>query len=380
MDQGVVDTADGRASATPAPAEPPSVGAEPAPASSSRPRRQLAVDLSILAVVGLLLIAAVGAAAAAMSREFYSPTAFVQQYLDLLAGGRAAEALAVPGVTVDSAALEAAGLPANASQALLRRDALASLTDIRIVSEHADGDVTHVKVAYRAGAYPGTTTFDVVRDGSVGLAPTWRFATSPLAVMDLKVSGSMSFEVNGFTMDKRQVSPDGVDADPDATLPLLVFSPGVYSVSVDTPISATPGAAVLSDSPFSHFPVEIRATATARFTSLVQQRVDEFLTTCTTQQVLQPTGCPFGLIVDDRIASTPVWSIAHQPTVQIVPDGAKWRVPPTDAVAHIEVDIQSLFDGSIRHVGEDVPFLVTGSITVLPDGTATIVVGGPDTN
>ncbi len=96
--------------------------------------------------------------------------------------------------------------------------------------------------------------------------------------------------------------------------------------------------------------------------------------------MLQPTGCPFGYLVDDRIASAPAWTIAQQPTVAIVPDGAKWRVPAADAVAHIKVDIRSLFDGTIRHVDEDVPFLVTGSISVLPDGTATIVVGGPDAN
>jgi hypothetical protein len=343
-------------------------------------RRSLAADLGLLALVGVLLIAAVWAGVSAISREFYSPTAFVEHYLDLLAEGRAAEALAVPGVAVDSAALEAAGLPATASQAMLRKEALSTLTDIRAVSETTSGDVTRVKVEYRAGRYPGTTTFDVTRAGTAGLAPTWRFATSPLAIMDLTVTGSMSFDVNGFTVDKRQVSPAGADADPAAAVPLLVFSPGVYSISVDTPISATSGVAVLSDSPFDDVPVEIRATPTPQFQSVVQQRVDEFLTGCATQEVLQPTGCPFGFIVEDRIASTPTWSISRQPQVEVVPDGANWRIPAADAAAHIEVDIRSLFDGSVRHVSEDVPFLVTGAITVLPDGTASIVVGGPDTN
>jgi hypothetical protein len=354
VDQGAVDTASGR--------------------------RSLAGDVTMLAIVGVLLIGAVWAAGAAIAREFYSPTAFVQHYLDLVADGRAAQALTIPGVAVDSAALEAAGLPATASQALLRKDALSTLTGIRAVSETSDGDVTHVKVEYRAGRYPGSTTFDVARDGTVGLAPTWRFATSPLAVVDLTVSGSMSFDVNGFTIDKRQVSPDGASADPSAPIPLLVFSPGVYSVSVDTPISATPGVAVLSDSPFVVVPVEIHATPTPQFLSIVQQRVDEFLTHCATQQVLQPTGCPFGFIVDDRIDSAPTWSIAQQPAVRVVPEGAGWSIPGADAVAHIEVDIRSLFDGAVRHVSEDVPFIVTGHITVLPDGSASIVVNGPDTN
>ena len=77
--------------------------------------------------------------------------------------------------------------------------------------------------------------------------------------MDLTVKGSMTFDVNGFSIDKRQVSPDGADADPQAAVSLLVFSPGVYSVSVDTQISSTRGVAVLSDSPFAKVPVDIQA-------------------------------------------------------------------------------------------------------------------------
>ena len=373
-----MDTADDRASTT-ATAQRPEAP-QPTPATRpARTRRPLALDLTLLGIVGILLAAAMWAAVSAIAREYYSPTAFVERYLELLSDGRAAEALAVPGVSVDSAALDAAGLPENASQALLRRDALAPLTGIRVVSEEPDGDVTRVTVRYRAGDYAGTTTFDVVRDGSIGFAPTWRFATSPLAVIDLTVGGSMTFDVNGFSIDKRQVSPDGVDANPLVAVPLLVFSPGIYSVSVETQLSETPGVAILSDSPFTEVPVQIQATATPEFVAIVQRRVAEFLTSCATQDVLQPTGCPFGLVVADRIASTPVWSIAAQPSVKVEPDGAAWKIPATDAVAHIEVDIQSLFDGSIRHVSEDVPFLVTADITVLPDGSASIAVSGPDT-
>ncbi|MCW3493040.1 hypothetical protein [Microbacterium sp. SSM24] len=342
-------------------------------------RRGLAFDLTVLAIVGVLLIAAVLAAAGAVQQQFYSPAAFVERYLSTLAAGRAAEALALPGVAVDSAELEAAGLPATASEALLRAAALAPLKDARVVSEQVDGAVTHVTVDYQAGGHGGTTTFDIEREGSIGLAPTWRFATSPLAVMDLEVRGSMQFSVNGFEVDKRQVSPDGAEADPLAPLPMLVFSPGLYAVSVDTAISATPGVAVLSDSPFHSFPVEVQAEATDEFIAVVQDKVEEFLTSCATQEVLQPTACPFGYYVQDRIDSLPAWSIAQQPTVRVEPDGAGWKIVPSQAVAHIEVDIRSLFDGSITHVSEDVPFIVDGEIEVQPDGTASITVGGPET-
>ncbi len=380
-----MDTAAGRASAPPAvDATRPAVASAPEqpliqPPRKPRSRGRLALDLSLLGVVGLTLAGAVFAAWGVIERQFYSPAAFVERYVDLLAEGRAADALTVPGVDVTTADLEAAGLPPTASEALLRRAALAPITDVEVVSEEQDGDITRVTIEYRASGYDGRTTFAVERDGSIGLAPTWRFAKSPLAVMNLGVTGSMAFDVNGFEIDKRQVSPEGADADPAAPVSLLVFSPGLYSVSVDTAISSTPGVAVLSDSPFRAIPVNVQAQPTEQFLSVVQDEVEEFLTACATQEVLQPTACPFGFFVQDRIASLPVWSIVQQPTVTVEPDGAGWSILASEAVAHIEVDIRSIFDGKVRTVSEDVPFIVKGAITVRPDGNVTIVVTGPDT-
>ena len=376
-----MDTESGRAGAPPA-SSASLQGARPEliqPPRKGRRRSRLWLDLTLLGVVGAALVAAIFAAWGAIEREFYSPSAFVERYIDLLADQRATDALAVPGVTVSTAELEAAGLPATASEALLRGAALAPISDVRVVSEQQQGDVTLVTVEYDARGYPGTTTFEIERDGSVGPAPTWRFATSPLAVMNLTVAGSMSFDVNGFTIDKRQASPDGVDADPLAPVPLLVFSPGLYSVSVDNRIASTPGVAVLSDSPFHAIPITVQAEPTEEFVGVVQQKVEEFLTSCATQEVLQPTACPFGYFVQDRIDSLPTWSIVSQPTVDVAPDGAGWTILPAEAVAHIEVDIRSIFDGKVREVSEDVPFIVTGAITVMPDGSVSIVVTGPDT-
>lgn len=327
-------------------------------------------------LIGLLLVAALGAGAASLYREVYSPRAFVLHYLDLLQERRAAEALAVPGVAVDSAELEEAGLPATASEALLRTDALQAVTDAVIIDESADGDRTRITASYSVGGYAGTTTFDVERDTGDALLPRWRFARSPLSVMNLSVEGSMRFAVNGFDVDKRQVSIKGSDVDPTAALPLLVFSPGLYSVDVDTAISATPGVAVLADAPLAGIPVDVQAQPTEEFRGVVQQRVEDFLSACAEQKVLQPTGCPFGFTVRNRIDDAPSWSIVQQPVVDIEPDGAGWRIPSAPAVAHIEVDIRSIFDGSVRTVEEDVDFIVDGQITVQPDGSASILVGG----
>ena len=338
-----------------------------------RRRRTLARDLTALGIVGVLLVGALGATGAVLYRDLYSPSAFVSRYLDLLSGRRAADALALPGVAVDSSQLTASGLPSTANQALLRAAALAPLTGVTIVgADEGDDGVTTVTVQYQAGPHAGTTAFRVERAGWVGVAPTWRFATSPLAAIELTVRGATRFTVNGFDLDTRQVSPDKAAADPLDPVSLLVFSPGLYSISVDTPISTSPGVAVLSDKPQASIPVDLQTQPTAAFEAAVQQHVEEFLTACTTQQVLQPTGCPFGLVVRNRIEDAPVWSMTQQPTVSLVPDGANWAIERTQAVAHIQVDIQSIFDGSVRHLDEAVPFFVGGTVTIQPDGAASI--------
>ena len=166
-------------------------------------RRSLTGDLIILSAVGLLLIAAFIAAGATLYAQFYSPSAFVVRYANLLADGNATQALAVPGVAVSSADLEAAGLPANASEDFLRSSALGDLSDIRVVSETRSGDTVAVTLAYSAGGHDASTTFSVVQDGMIGIFPRWEFAQSPIAVMDLTVNGSEEFAVNGFSVDKR---------------------------------------------------------------------------------------------------------------------------------------------------------------------------------
>lgn len=344
-----------------------------------RRRRRLAVDLTALGIIGILLIGAIGATGAVLYRQLYSPTAFVLDYLHLLADGRATDALLLPGVSASSSQLAAAKLPADASGALLRGSALTRLTDVEPVSETTDADgTTTVTVTYRVGGHSGTTTFGVERDDDGALLPRWRFAESPLAVIELEVRGSMQFEVNGFSVDKRQVSPDGADADPLEPIPLLAFSPGLYSITVDTAATSSPGVAVLSDTPLAEIPVSFQAEPTDKFLGVVQQEVDDFLAQCATQKVLQPTGCPFGYYVRNRIVEPPTWKIEENPVVTLEPDGAGWAITRTQAVAKIDVQIRSIFDGSVYDVEELVPFFLTGKITILPDGTASIAVSAAD--
>ncbi|MBS1897431.1 MAG: hypothetical protein JSS88_08710 [Actinobacteria bacterium] len=346
-------------------------------ARTARRRAPLWSDLTLLAVVGVVLVAALAAGGLTVYREFYSPSAFVTRYLTLLSEGRAADALRLPGVAIGHGDLDSSTFR-SASDALLRQAALGSLTDVVVTDEHPQDESTAVTVQYKAGGHAGTSTFLIAREGWIGVAPSWRFAQSPLAVISLTVRGSDRFSVNGFELDRRQIAANGADSSARDAVPMLVFSPGLYSVSVKTSTATAPGLGVLADKPLADVPLDVQAKPTDGFVKVVQQRVNEFLDQCTTQTVLQPTGCPFGLTVSNRVTAGPVWSMVADPVVALEADADGWRIPPTSATAHVTLDVKSLYDGSVSHVDEDVPFQVDGTIRFLPDGSASISITSPE--
>lgn len=346
-------------------------------ARRARRRAPLWADLALLAFVGVVLVAALAAGGLTVYREFYSPSAFVTRYLTLLSEGRAADALQLPGVALSHGDLDADTFR-SASDALLRQAALSSLTDITVTDEQPQGDVTAVTVTYKAGGHPSSSAFLVQQSGWIGVAPSWKFAQSPLAVISLTVRGSDRFSVNGFELDRRQIAVSEGDSPAKGAVPMLVFSPGLYSVSVKTATATATGMAVLADKPLANVPLDVQAAPTAAFVSVVQKRVDEFLSQCATQTVLQPTGCPFGLTVPNRVVTDPVWSMVKSPTITLQPDDAGWKIAPAPATAHVTLDVKSLYDGSLSHVDQDVPFQVDGSIRFLPDGSASISITAPE--
>lgn len=344
---------------------------------TGRTRSPLWSDLTLLAVVGVVLVAALAAGGLTVYREFYSPAAFVTRYLTLLSEGRAADALRLPGVALEHGELDDDAFR-TASDALLRRAALTSLTDIVVSDERPDGDVTAVTVRYTAGGHPGSSTFRVRQGGWIGIAPDWEFAQSPLAVISLTLRGSDRFFVNGFELDRRQVDAQGAGSSPLEPVPLLVFSPGLYAVSVKTAAATASGTGVLADKPLADVPLDVQAKPTDAFVTVVQQRVDEFLTACATQQVLQPTGCPFGLTVANMVTAGPTWSMVAMPKIALVADGDGWTIASAPATAHIVLEVKSLYDGTVTEVDEDVPFQVDGAIRFLPDGSASISITSPE--
>lgn len=321
-------------------------------------RRQVIVRFSIAA--GLLMVAFV-ATVIVLNSTLYSAAGFVRGYLSALARHDMTAALEVDGVRTTDAA----------SEALLQPDALAALTAVKLVDDAVGDDGVHrVTYSYDLDGASATTTFEVA-----AAAPTllffsgWRFAVSPAATVTITPLHAGSFDVGSG--DAETVAVQGVEGQP-ANYTALV--PAAVTLSHEsTYFRAAPSVALVTE-PGIGVAAEVDVQANEAFVDTVQEQLDALLDDCTTQQVLQPTGCPFGERVENRIEGLPTWTMASYPLVDIVPgtEVASWRVPEAEGAAHLVVGVRSLFDGSLSTFDEDVPFTVAYDITFDQTGRMTI--------
>jgi hypothetical protein len=308
-------------------------------------------------VLGALVVAAFVGTVVTLNLTVYSANGFVRSYLDALARHDLRDALATPGVT----------LPDAGSRALLRPDAMGPLTDIRLVSDRADGDRHTLTYEFTSGAKEGRSTFTVERDGTeLGLFIGWRFATSPAATLAVTPQHAASFTANGLPVNPK--------AGADVATKYTVLAPGGFVLSHrSTWLEASP-LTTLVDRPGGTASADVQVRANPAFVREVQKELDAYLADCVTQKVLQPTGCPMGQQIDDRLQDAPTWTMIDNPTVSIVP-GAKsgeWRIPGSVGTAHVSATVKSIFDGSVSTFSKDVPFSVDYVVTFQPDGTLLI--------
>lgn len=309
-----------------------------------------------------ILLAAFGATVAVLNSTLYSASGFVASYLDALERHDTSAALAFPGVLG----------PEQAAVNLLVPDALHGPEGDRSFIEESSGDGVHtVTVEYTLASEMRTTDFRVERTGALfGLFSSWSFESSPLASVAVTVLHDDRFRVNGIDL---LGGASGGDAE-SAPGHFLVFTPGLYTFDHASTYLAADPVPVIVGEPGSITVVQVNVLANEEFVSEVRARAVAYLDRCATQQVLQPTGCPFGRVVANRVHTTPEWSISQYPSVEIVPDTTKgmWLVPTVSATAHLTVEEQSLFDGSISTIDEDVPFSLSYTITLLPNDTIQI--------
>jgi len=193
----------------------------------------------------------------------------------------------------------------------------------------------------------------------LGVFSGWSFVTAPVAVMHVSVLGDARFTANGTDL----VSPT-----PNAPAPYLVFTPSSFVLDHVSNFLEANDVTVTATEPGASIPTAVDVRANEKFVAAVQAEVNSALDECATQEVLQPTGCPFGQAIRNRIITTPAWSIAAYPAVTIE-QGAnlQWKMPATPGAAHLVVDVRSIYDGSVSTFDEDVPFQVGFTITLLSD-------------
>ncbi|TFD03904.1 hypothetical protein E3T28_03550 [Cryobacterium sinapicolor] len=330
-------------------------------------RRAIAAVVVIAALLGAGLVATIGS----LNRDLYSAGSFVGQYLGALARQDTASALLLPGVRPTAAELEAAALPKDLPDTLLRNSVLGELTDIRLTGDDESADGRHtIEYGFRLNGTPATMTFQVESAGSFfGVFDSWRFTTSPLAVLRVNVLHQSTFSVNKLTLDTRaHAADDDAPAAFSNQAAYLAFAPAQYTFEhTSTLLDAAPQTVPVVVSGVTD--VTVDAQPNAQFIGQVQAELDRFLDDCTTQQVLQPSNCPFGIEINDRVRDDPIWSIAEYPPVTLAAGDTTFEMPDTEGQAHIVVEVQSLFDGEIEVRDEDVSFAVAISVTVNPDGS-----------
>ncbi len=315
--------------------------------------RGVAIRAGIAAAV---VIAAFAITVGVLNSTLFSATGFVREYLDALARADAADALAIAGEP-----------PATSRRTDLLVDAAivpVTVTDV-VAHEPVDG-VTPVDVIFDAGAGPRIATFRVESTGArFGLFGTWAFVDSPLATVDITVLHTPEFTANGLDL----VAPAQ-----DEAVRYLAFAPGVLVVSHDSSLLVADPETVVIASPTDTITAELDVRANDSFIAQVQREVDGYLADCATQQVLMPSGCPFGQPMADRIVSPPVWSIVATPGVTLEPTATagEWRVPVAPGVAHLVVDVKSIYDGDVSVFDENVPFMVGFTVTFVGENSVVL--------
>ncbi|NYD67899.1 hypothetical protein [Agromyces atrinae] len=338
----------------------------------SRVKRSLALPIVGWSALTLVLVGAFIATIGALNMTVYGSSMFVQRYLEAISRDQISQILEIPGVALSDAELEERGLPADTSVAMLRAGVISTgPKDVRIVSDVAEENGDHtVTASYRLGSSITESTFTVSPlERLWGVLDSWSFTESPLSVINVTVQHGALFSVGSLDLDTRATkSGDELKAFSQSA-PYLVVAPAEYELGYEsTLLKAAPVDLSVAVGEPSEAIIDLQPTT--EFVSQVQSEIDEYLAQCTTQQVLQPAGCPFGIAIDDRIRSEPVWTIVTNPVVTLTPGEDAFVMPATEGTAHISVEVQSLFDGDIEQLEEDRPIVMGLTVRIKPDGVS----------
>ncbi|WP_010204485.1 hypothetical protein [Salinibacterium sp. PAMC 21357] len=334
-------------------------------------------ELVTWSIVLGLIIAAFATTVVVLNSTIYSATGFTRSYLGALARHDLDSALKIADIHVpaESGASSDDGAGATpidttgagsmllaGSHDLLRPSALSTIEDIAVVDrvKNADGSET-VTFDFELDGRSAQSAFTVTRAGTnFGVFADWDFVTAPLSIVRLTVLNSPEFTANGS---------DFVTPVQNTPAPYVVLTPSSFDIAHSSTFLEAEPIVVSATEPGATVRARLDIVPNKHMTAQVQREIGVSLDECATQVVLLPTGCPFGQPMANRIVTTPEWSIAAYPPVALQPgsEPSTWLMPPTDAAAHLLVDVRSIFDGSVSTFDEDVAFSASYLVKILPN-------------
>jgi hypothetical protein len=336
----------------------------------TRPRR---AEFVAMVTVATLLLAGVVSAGLALARDVFSASAFVDTYLRAVETRDVATALSMPGVMPDG--LTRQDFIAQPRNVLLTAAAMSPDLEFSIVSEDVVQNLHYVTVSSSAQGGRDIVFSVTPTDSVVGLFPQWRFTTSPLGALDITTNHATFFSVNGFgPIDMAAIGASVSPRDFTAAGSFSVFTPGTYELQISSSALTSEPVTARVGEPGSSSKVNLDAVPTPAFIDRVQREVNDFFDSCVRQRVLLPSGCPFGIGIENRVSGEPVWGVATYPQVALQPGSSGWEIVPTSLTLTFDADIQSLFDGSITTVHEEVPLTISGSVILTASGDVSVLI------
>jgi len=296
------------------------------------------------AVLAVLALGGASFTAAAVTTA--TPEAHVLRYLDALADDDLVGAAVLAGLPTDGA------LPLGDD---------GSPTVMRIV-ERVERANSLVEIAAEYGTLDDLVTARFVLAPAAahfGIVPVWQFAQPPVAAVEVGVDHHDRLTVNGRPV---QAGAAGNSAT------VAVFVPSRVTATLADPFVRADTVTVRVDGG-APATITLEARPTDALERAVLGELDAFISGCTAQQVLLPTGCPFGRSVADRVVGRPQWQLDSDLAVTIVPGdvAGRWSVIGT-AEVQLTATVQRLRDGVISELDDLITATITGEVVLLPDG------------
>jgi len=293
--------------------------------------------LLALGIVGLWLLSVL-----VLNLTVYSPTSYVTSYLKALESGNYPLAAAKAGLNQTP---EIVPVPSET----LRNPRVVDITSL------ATGELV-IRADYELGDTTESTVFLLSQgDPVLWFFDTWTFHEPPLGTIEFWVVGDQRVTVNNT-----RLALGNLGVPPRTT----VFIPGVYTSSLETDwIVASPVTSILTEVG-AEDSIRLRVNPSPKLLETTTEALEDYLNECAALAVLQPSACPFGVVIIDRVLGAPQWTILDYPSVQLnlSTDRASWTMTAQGGVAEVIISVQSLFDGTIEERRETRSFSVVGVV------------------